>query len=134
MKQFAIDPRMLTVRGVFYPTGYMFVMLRRLEEAQQLEHDLRSHGYRGHDVMLVPPETILQQIGATVSHDLDNLPSVGTEAATVREYERHARDGECAVMIHAPTQHDADAVMEVVHALPFSYATRYRTLVIEDLS
>ncbi len=36
-------------------------------------------------------------------------------------------------MIHAPTQHDADAVMEVVHTLPFSYATRYRALVIEDL-
>lgn len=133
MKQFALDPHMLTMRGVFYPTGYMFVMLPRVEEAQRLEEGLLSHGYRGHDVMLVAPGTILQQISATVSHDLDTLPSVGTEAATVLEYERHARDGECAVMIHAPTQHDADTVMEVVHTLPFSYATRYRALVIEDL-
>ncbi len=33
MRQFALEPRMLTMRGVFYPTGYMFVMLPRLEEA-----------------------------------------------------------------------------------------------------
>jgi hypothetical protein len=55
------------------------------------------------------------------------------QRATVLEIERHARDGDCAVMIHAPTQHDANSVMEVVHTLPFSYGTRYRTLVIEDL-
>jgi hypothetical protein len=134
MKPFALQSRMLTMRGVFYPTGYMFVMLPRLEDAEQLDHDLASNGYRDHDVMLVPPDAILQQIGATVSHDFDTLPSIGTEAATVLEYERHARQGECAVMIHAPTQRDADAVMDVVHTLPFSCATRYRPLVIEDLN
>lgn len=134
MKPFAMQSRMLTMRGVFYPTGYMFVMLPRLEDAERLDHELESSGYRGHDVMLVPPDTILQQIGATVSHDLDNLPSIGTEAATVLEYERHARQGGCAVMIHAPTRQDADTVMDVVHTLPFSCATRYRPLVIEDLN
>lgn len=134
MKPFALQSRMLTMRGVFYPTGYMFVMMPRLEDAERLDHDLQSSGYSGHDVMLVPAATILQQIGATVRHDLDTLPSVGTEAATVHEYERRARQGECAVMIHAPTQHDSDAVMDVVHTLPFSSATRYRALVIEDLN
>ncbi len=134
MKPFALQSRMLTMRGVFYPTGYMFVMLPRLEDAERLDHDLESSGYRGHDVMLVPPDAILQQIGATVSHDLDTLPSIGTEAETVREYERRALKGECAVMIHAPTRQDSDTVMDVVHTLPFSCATRYRPLVIEDLN
>jgi hypothetical protein len=134
MKPFEMQSRMLTMRGVFYPTGYMFVMLPRIEDAERLDHDLASSGYRGHDIMLVPPATILQQIGGTVSHDLDTLPSIGTEAATVREYERRAKEGDCAVMIHAPTQHDSDLVMDVVHTLPFSCATRYRALVIEDLN
>lgn len=134
MKPFALQSRMLTMRGVFYPTGYMFVMLPRLEDAERLDHDLESSGYRGHDVMLVPPDAILQQIGATVSHDMDTLPSIGTEAETVREYERRARQGECAVMIHAPTRQDSETVMDVVHTLPFSCATRYRPLVIEDLN
>jgi hypothetical protein len=134
MKPFALQSRMLTMRGVFYPTGYMFVMLPKLEDAERLHHELQNSGYRDHDVMLVPPATILQQIGATVSHDLDTLPSIGTEAATVHEYERRARQGECAVMIHAPTRHDSDLVMDVVHTLPYSSATRYRPLVIEDLN
>ena len=134
MKPFALQSRMLTRRGVFYPTGYMVVMMPRLEDAERLDHALESSGYHGHDVMLVPPATMLQQIGATVSHDLDTLPSVGTEAATVHEYERRARHGEFAVMIHAPTRQDSDAVMDVVHTMPFSSATRYRPLVIEDLN
>jgi hypothetical protein len=134
MKPFALQSRMLTMRGVFYPTGYMFVMLPRLEDAERLDHELENSGYRGHDVMLVPPATILQQIGATVSHDMDTLPSIGTEAATVHEYERRARQGECAVMIHAPTRQDSDMVMDVVNTLPYSSATRYRPLVIEELN
>jgi hypothetical protein len=27
MRQFAMQARMLTMRGVFYPTGYLFVMI-----------------------------------------------------------------------------------------------------------
>jgi hypothetical protein len=127
-----MQARMLTMRGVFYPTGYLFVMMPRLEDAERLDHELESSGYRGHDVMLVPPAAILEQIGATISHDMDTLPSIGTEAATVLEYERRARQGEFAVMIHAPTRQDSDQVMDVVHTLPFSYAARYRPLVIED--
>ena len=134
MKPFAMQSRMLTMHGVFYPTGYMVVMLPRLEDAERLDHDLESSGYHGHDVMLVPPDAILQQIGATISHDFDTLPPVGTEAATVLEFERRARQGECAVMIHAPTRQDSETVMDVVHTLPFSSATRYRPLVIEDLN
>ena len=118
MKPFALQARMLTLRGVFYPTGYMFVMLPQLEDAERLDHELESSGYRGHDVMLVPPAAILQQIGATVGHDTDALPSIGTEVATVHEYERRARQGECAVMIHAPSRQDAETVMDVVHTLP----------------
>ena len=134
MKSFVLEPNMLTMGGVFYPTGYMFVMLPRLEDAEQLDHELESSGYRGHEVMLVPPDAIVQQIGATVSHDADHLPSLGTEAATVLEFERRARQGECAVMIHAPTRQDSETVMDVVHTLPFSCATRYRPLVIEELN
>jgi len=42
---------------------------------------------RNHDVNLVPPEAILLEIGHTVNHDDDTLPSVGTEAATVHAFE-----------------------------------------------
>jgi len=37
-------------------------------------------------------------------------------------------------MIHAPTRQDAETVMDAVHTLPFSCATRYRPLVIEEMN
>ena len=88
MKPFALQSRMLTMRGVFYPTGYMFVMLPRLEDAERLDHDLQSSGYRGHDVMLVPPATILEQIGATVN------VADGVKALAGRRERRPSPEGE----------------------------------------
>lgn len=134
MKPFSMESRMLTLRGVFYPTGYLFVMLPKLEDAEKLDHDLRDGGYHNHDVMLLESETILGQIGKTVRETDSPLPSIGTEAATVHQYEGLALKGHCAVMIHAPSESDTQRVMDVVHTLPFSYAQKYRHLVIEDMS
>lgn len=133
MKPFSLEPRMLTMRGVFYPTGYLFVMFPTLEDAQRLDHDLQESGYQGHDVMLVEPQAILGEIGRTAPHTDSPLPSVGTEAATVHEYEERALRGHCAVLVHAPSSKDTEFVMDVVHTLPFTYAQKYRPLVIEDL-
>jgi hypothetical protein len=133
MKSFAMQSRMLTMRGVFYPTGYVFVMLPQLEHAEKLDHDLRAAGYNDEEIMLATPEQILDEIGRTVRHDDNPLPSVGTEAATVHQYEQLALKGHCAVMIHAPSAEETQRVMDVVHTLPFSLAEKYRRLVIEDM-
>ncbi|MCJ0763684.1 RNA-binding protein [Variovorax terrae] len=135
MKPFALETRMLTLRGVFYPIGYLFVMLTNFEDAEKIDHDLRAGGYGEHDIMLLEPEAILGKIGSTIRHDDPNLlPSLGTEAATVREYEERALQGHYALMIHAPSDEETRRVMDVVHTVPFSYAQRYRRLVIEDIT
>lgn len=134
MRPFALETRMLTMRGVFYPTGYVFVMLPSVEHAEAIDRELRAIGYTEHDVMLLRPETILGEVGKTIRHDSPSIfPSLGTEAATVLEYEDRAYRGHCALMIHAPTDEDTRRVMDVVHTVPFSYAQKYRRLVIEDL-
>lgn len=133
MRPFSLEPRMLTMGGVFYPTGYLFVMFPTLEDAERLDHDLLESGYRDHDVMLVKPQAILEDIGKTVPHSDGALPSVGTEVATVHEYEERALRGHCAVLVHAPSSKDTEFVMDVVHNLPFTYAQKYRPLVIEDM-
>lgn len=133
MKPFSLESSMLTLRGVFYPTGYLFVMLPTLEDAEKLDHDLRASGYSGREPMLLTSATILEQISKTVRNTDSPLPSVGTEAATVHKYEEFARQGHCAVMIHAPSEKETQQVMDVVHRLPFSYAEKYRHLVIEDM-
>jgi hypothetical protein len=133
MRPFSLESRMLTLRGVFYPTGYVFVMLPTLADATKLEHDLRDGGYDDHEILLIEPQAILEQIGKTVRVTDSPLPSLGTEAATVLEYRELAHQGHCAVMVHAPSETDTQRVMDVVHTLPFSYAQKYRRLVIEDL-
>lgn len=133
MKPFALEPRMLTMRGVFYPTGYLFVMFPSLADAERLDHDLQESGYRDHDVMLLDSQTILGEIGKTAAHTNSPLPSVGTEVATVHEFEERALQGNCAVLVHAPSSKDTEFVMDVVHSLPFTYAQKYRPLVIEDM-
>ena len=134
MKPFSLESSMLTMRGVFYPTGYLFVMLPKLEDAETLDRDLRASGYNGREVMLLKPETILGQIRKTVRDDANPLPSVGSEGTTVREYERLAQQGHCAVLIHAPSEKETQHVMGVVRGVPFSYAQKYRQLVIEDMA
>lgn len=133
MKPFALDPHMLTMRGVFYPTGYLFVMFPSLADAERLDHDLQESGYRDHDVMLIEPQTILDEIGTTAAHGDSPLPSVGTEGATVREFRERALQGNYAVLVHAPSAKDTEFVMDLVHSLPFTCAQKYRPLVIEDM-
>lgn len=134
MKPFEMTSSMLTIRGVFYPTGYLFVMLPSIEDAEKLAKDLQTSGFNGDEPLLVKPESILGEIRHTVRDDGNIFPSVGTESATVLRYEELARQGHCAVMIHAPSEKDTRLVMDVVHRHPFSYAEKYRHLVIEDMS
>lgn len=135
MKPFSLEPGMLTIRGVFYPTGYLFVMLPTVQDAEKLSAALQAIGYDSEEEpMLATSEAILEQIAPTVRQEDHPLPSVGTEGATVHEYEKLARKGHCGVLIHAPTGDDTERVMEAVHKVPFSYAQKYRRLVIEDMA
>ena len=134
MKPFAMTSSMLTIRGVFYPTGYLFVMLPSIADAEKLDRDLLASGFNGDEPMLVTPENILGEIRHTVRDDANPFPSAGTEGATVLRYEELARQGHCAVMIHAPSEKETQQVMDAVHKSPFSFAEKYRRLVIEDMS
>jgi hypothetical protein len=133
MRPFSLESRMLTMGGVFYPKGYLMVMLPTEQDARQLERELQAGGYQDEEPMLLEPETILEVVGHTVRNaDGSAMPSVGTEAATIHEYERLARLGQYGMMIHARTEKDTQKVMDAVHHVPFTYAQKYRWLVIED--
>lgn len=134
MKPFVMTSSMQNMRGVFYPTGYLFVMLPTQEDAARLAQALRGDGGCDEDdLMLLKPETILGEISHSVRSDGNVFPSVGSEAATVRRYDELARQGHCALMIHAPSALQTERVMEIVHRSPFSCAEKYRRLVIEDM-
>ena len=133
MKDFALASRMLTMRGEFYPTGFLFVMLPTLEDASKVERALLSRNVGGDDVMLLTTTVILEQIVPTALHHGDTVPSVGTESATVMKYRALALEGHCALMIRAGSAEHTEEVMAVVRTVAFSIAEKYRFLVIEDL-
>ena len=133
MKKFALHPQMLTFQGVFYPTGYAFILFPQAEHAEQAGRELEAAGFDSEKIMLLNPETILREIGK-VDGDSDlALPSVGTEGATVQKYVDFAREGHHALMVHAPSDKDSERVMATVRHLPISYGQKYHMLAIEDL-
>ena len=134
MKSFVLEPDMLTMSGVFYPKGYVFLMFPTRDGASQAAQTLADNGIAGDTVSLVSPETIQETIARTVGNADMPLPSAGTEADTVRRYAELASQGHHALMIHAPKAEESDRVMELLKGSEISYAQKYRMLVIEDLA
>ncbi len=133
MKHFELEPDMLTMRGVFYPTGYMFVMFPTEKDARDAEHALEEDGYSGESISLLTPQEIQEKIVRTVGSADIPMPSAGTEADTVRRFAELASQGHHALMIHAPTGKETEHIMQVLKDAPISYGQKYRHLVIEDL-
>ncbi len=134
MKRFELEPNMLTMRGVFYPTGYMFIMFPTEKDARDAERALENDGYSGESISLLTPQDIHEKVARTVGNADIPLPSAGTEADTVRHFAELASQGHHALMIHAPTAKETEHIMEVLKNAPISYGQKYRHLVIEDLA
>lgn len=133
MQPFLMNSKMSTIQGVFYPTGYAFLMFPDVNTAEDAAHKLEASGFNGEDVMLLRPAEILREIGKIDGESSIELPSVGTEGATVQKYINLARDGHHALMVKAPSDADAEQLMLVVREFPFSYGQKYHMLAIEDL-
>jgi len=83
MKDFKLTDKMLSVGGVFYPTGYAFIMFPGVEDARQAARELKTYS---DDILLLTPATILEVIGKADGNSDLLLPSVGTEGDTVHKY------------------------------------------------
>ena len=134
MKPFVLEPKMLTMSGVFYPTGYMFVMFPSEDEARKAGHALLEDGSTGEEISLLSPAVIHDQIGQTIGYGGTGMPSAGTEADTVRQFADLAAKGHHALMIRAPSGAETQRVMAALRGSNISYAQKYRRLVIEDLA
>ena len=130
MKDFHLTQKMLSLGGVFYPTGYAVIMFPDIEDARQVARELEVEPS---NIMLLTPEAILEEIGHADGHSDLKLPRVGTEGATVRKYVDLAREGHHGLMIPVPSREATERLMTAVHKVPFSYAQKYHSLAIEDL-
>jgi hypothetical protein len=133
MKTFELTPKMVTMGGVFYPTGYAVLLFAEADQARQAGEALEGAGFAGDSVMLLPPEAILRDIGKVDGDSGAGLPSVGTEGHTVDMYIAFARQGHHGVMVHAPSDEDTQRVLSAVRPLSFTYGQKYHMLAMEDL-
>jgi hypothetical protein len=133
VQPFLMTSKMTTIQGVFYPKGYAFVMFPNAEIAEEAAQKIEQAGFSDQHVMLLTPAVILREIGRIDGENSVELPSVGTEGATVHKYINLAREGHHALMVRAPSDDDAERLMTVVREFPFSYAQKYHMLAIEDL-
>jgi hypothetical protein len=134
MKTFEITSHMFTMSGVFYPKGYAFVMFPNAQDAEQVARDLNDNLAGSVEAILMSPEFVIRDIGKLDSEAVHvNLPSIGTEGATVGKYIDLARQGHHALMVRVHSDVETEQVMQAVRKVPFSYGQRYHFLVIEDL-
>ncbi|MBL0419382.1 RNA-binding protein [Ramlibacter sp. AW1] len=134
MKPFVMQSSMTTMSGVFYPTGHAVLMFPGgHEDARKACKALAAVGIDDDEMSLLSPEVIMSDITRTVGSADIPLPSVGTEADTVRQMSHLAAQGHWGLLVHAPHQKDSDLIRKAIENIPVSYAQKYRQLVIEDL-
>lgn len=133
MKNFALTSDMLTLGGTFYPRGYAFIMFPDSAAAEKVAAALSQHADTGSHVTFLSAPVILKEIGKIDGDSDIDLPSLGTEGATVRKYVDLARAGQCALMVKVDSDEETERVMTLARLASFSYAQRYHLLAIEDL-
>jgi hypothetical protein len=127
MKPLEITSSMRTMGGIFYPKGYAFVMFPTAEAAQQVGAQF------GDEAMLLTPRQVMFDVGLLKDESDIELPSVGTEGATVRKFTDLARKGHHALMVKIDSDEAAEQLMVAARAASFSYGQRYHLLAMEDL-
>ena len=137
MQEFKITPDMLTFSGVFYPKGYAFIMFPTAQDAELVAGEIRAQLPNDKDhataVMHLTPASVLREVGRIDGESDVELPSVGTEGATVRKYVDLARLGHHALMVRVASDEETERVMVCARKGNVSYAQRYHLLAIEDL-
>lgn len=132
MRAFQLGSDMKTMRGTFYPTGWMVLMLPGEQQARDAARLLADNGIADDDLMLLTPQDIRGELLGAAGDD-HIIPSAGSEGDTVRRFAELAAEGHHGLMVRAPQAEDSDRVMELLKSAPISYGQKYRKLVIEDI-
>ena len=132
MRAFQLDSDMTTMRGTFYPTGWMVLMFPGEQQARDAARMLAGEGIAEDAMMFLTPTDVRQHL-ANAAGDDKIIPSAGTEGDTVRRIAELSAQGHHGLMVHVPHQEDADRVTGLLKDAPVSYGQRYRKLVIEDV-
>src|SRR5438445_568237 len=68
MQTFHLQPTMVSFGGVFYPTGYMFLMFPGADDARAAADRLVRDGYDEESITLLTPALIQEQLARVDGH------------------------------------------------------------------
>jgi len=132
MRPFQLDSSMTTMRGTFYPTGWTVLMFPGERQARDAAALLARNGVGEDAMMFLTPQDVRDDLVDATGDD-QPMPSAGSEGDTVRKFTELAAQGHHGLMVHTPSQEEADRVKALLQDAPISYGQRYRKLVIEDV-
>lgn len=118
--------------GMFYPKGYIVTAHIDAAAAQGALKTLVSGGYPAADITLVSAADMLNQ----ASRNLDNpglLAAIGGSLASRQQQYRLAKEGCSFLLINAAEDEQEALAVKLLASTAVHYATKYRTLVIENL-
>lgn len=119
--------------GFWYPRGYVLVAFPRAEDADQVRQRLMAGGYGENDVEVVDAERIAALASRHLSHGRNVTRILGTEHESEARYLQLAREEHVFLLAYAPTDLDADRLMNVVRQFDYTLADKFDRLSIHHL-
>ena len=128
-----MDPAKLpTDFGIFYPTGWIILAFEDKAAAERVQHDLSTGGYDAKDAVLLSASDVIPSAKGQLEN-ADWLARLGKADEMVQTHLNAAKGGSTFLLVYAPTDGEAERVMNVARRVPFQFAHRYRRFAIETL-
>ena len=118
--------------GIFYPTGWTVVAFPTEAAAEQVRRDLLTGGYNEEDCKLVPCHQVIPSAEAQLK-DAGWLAQLGKSDDMVGRHLAAAKLGSTFLIVFAPSDTEAERVMNVVRRVPFDFAHRYHRFAIQEM-
>jgi hypothetical protein len=124
--------RLPTEFGIFYPTGWMVLAFEKRALAERVQRDLVTGGYDEQDAMLFDAGDVIPSAQKQLEN-ADWLARLGRADEMVQTHLSAAKGGSTFLLVYAPSDPEAERVMNVARRGPVQFAHRYRRFAIETL-
>ena len=118
--------------GVFKPVGYIVASFRSEEDMARASAALQDAGFGADAQRRYSAVEMLRQADIDIQQ-ASPLASVGQELNLVKAHRELARQGQCFLVVHAPSGEQTEKVAAVMRANHATRAQKYGTLMIEEL-
>ena len=100
--------------------------------AEQVQRDFYSGGYEATDCKLVTADQVIP-VAQDQLQDAGWLARLGKADELLEEHLSAARSGSAFLVIYAPSDAEADRVMNVVRRVPFDFVHRYHRFAMQTM-